>query len=66
MFYFQLVVVALISVSITILISRQFNKEKRDKYCPYCCCREYCRIGQNVKQKCSDRELKPFVCGGNF
>lgn len=30
--------------------------------CPYCSCKDCCRIGVNVKQKCSDEELKPFVC----
>lgn len=66
MFYFQLVVVALISIVIAILIGKQANKERRKNYCPYCCCREHCRIGKGVEQKCSDKELKPFVCGGNF
>ena len=66
MFCLQLFVIVIISIGIAILISKQIDKEKREKCCPYCCCREHCRIGQNVEQKCSDRELKPFVCGGNF
>lgn len=66
MFYLQLIVVVIISIGVAILIGNQINKAQREKCCPYCCCREYCRIGQGVEQKCSDEALKPFVCGGNF
>ena len=66
LFYFQLIIVVAIAISVAILIGKQINKEQREKCCTYCCYREYYRIGQGVKQKCSDRELKPFVCGGNF
>ena len=65
-FYFQLAVVVIVVVGVAILIGNLINKQQREIYCPYCCCREHCRVGQGVKQKCPDEALKPFVCGGNF
>ena len=60
----ELILAIIIAIGVGILVGNLCRKENRKKYCPYCCCKEHCNIGQGVEQKCSDEELKPFVCGG--
>ena len=38
------------------------KRDMQKTNCGYCSCKDCCRIGMYVEQKCSDEELKPFVC----
>lgn len=60
----ELVLAIIIAVAVGVLVGKAINKDNQKKRCPYCSCKNLCRIGQGVEQKCPDEELKPFVCGG--
>jgi len=61
--FIEVVIAIGVSIAVGIIVGKLARKEQREKCCPYCCCKEHCNIGQGVEQKCSDEELRPFVCG---
>ena len=60
---FLLIAVILIIIA-GILLGKCSVKDIQKRCCPYCSCKDCCKNGQGIEQKCEDEELRPFVCGG--
>lgn len=60
-FFEWLIFIALI-IGVGVLLGSVGKRDMQKTNCGYCSCKDCCRIGVNVEQKCSDEELKPFVC----
>lgn len=60
-FFEWLVFMALI-IGAGVMLGGVCKHDMQKTNCGYCSCKDCCRIGANVEQKCSDEELKPFVC----
>lgn len=60
-FFEWLIFMALI-IGSGMMIGYVCKRDMQVMNCPYCSCKDCCRVGMYVEQKCSDEELKPFVC----
>ena len=60
-FFEWLIFIALI-IGAGIMLGSICKYDMQKTNCGYCSCKDCCRIGKYVEQKCSDEELKPFVC----
>lgn len=58
---FLLIEIVLTSI-VAVLLGKYSVKINQEKCCPYCSCKDCCKHGQGIEQKCKDEELTPFAC----
>ena len=60
--FFEWLIFIALTIGVGVILGNMDKHDIQKTNCGYCSCKEYCRVGASVEQKCSDEELKPFVC----
>lgn len=60
--FFEWLIFMALMICVGIMLGSMEKRDMQKTSCGYCSCKDCCRVGMYVEQKCSDEELKPFVC----